>query len=371
MALDLKARITMDGAGFQRGLQTAESGVAALSKRIGALFTVGAVANFAKRIIDWGSEINDVATRLGVSIERAQELRFAATQSGADISDVATGLTKLADAFETMQQGGAQGEKLRKAFETLGVTITDLATKKPDELLESIANNLATTGVNSEKTAAMLDLFGKSGGKLIPVLTELNAKTKEFRESGLGLTTEDIKSLDEAGDFIDKFWLKFKVEGAKALIGWKELFKAALSGGDHDLFAMDFAEFWEGRAELKAKELEFKMNQQARGKDKRRVPDYSLMITDKDRDDWRKSNQSRLAREQAIDRMAENMNRRAGDRVRGDELTAVGNFLGARGQLQSITDKHIVIQTDLLKRYLPYLYTIATRLGSGTTGVPL
>jgi hypothetical protein len=168
-----------------------------------------------------------------------QELGFAAKQSGGDLGDMALGLTRLQDALATMAGGGSAGEKILKAFTTLGVSVDDLRSKQPDQLLDSIATTLAATGVNSARTAAMLDLFGKAGGKLIPILTELNAKTKEFKEAGLGLTKDDISALDDAGDMLDKLGLKAKVIGSQAALGLKMLASALTNLGSGGILGGD------------------------------------------------------------------------------------------------------------------------------------
>jgi hypothetical protein len=353
VALDLKARVSLDGSGFSSGLNRLEGAVGSFAGRIGAAFSVGAIANFSKQIIDWGSEINDLSTRLGVSVTRVQELSFAAKQSGADINDIAQGLTKIQDAFETMKQGGTTGEKLLKAFQTLGVSIEELTTKKPAELLDSIGKNLESTGINSEKTAAMIDLFGKSGGKLIPVLTELNAKTKEFQGSGLGITKEDISTLDEAGDKLDKIWLRLKVIGSQSMIGLGKILNGDL-----------FTEFFKDvrlEAGVSMGEWLLKQKQREYGKEDKPIPDNTFLPSTippykYDDEEERTITEYNKARERVLSRM-----KPPGE---GDSLISVGNFLGARGSLQSVTEREMIRQSSLQQQILDEL----RRMKGGSTG---
>lgn len=213
----VEGEMNLDGSKWAAGLSQAERATGQFASNVGAklagIFSAGAIAAYGRELIRWGSEINDTAIRLGVSAERVQELSFAAKQSSSDIGEMAQGMTKLQDAIEKIRSGEG-ADKLLKAFAAVGVSAADLARLKPDELLNKISTNLAETGINSEKTAALLDIFGKAGGKLVAVLTELNAKIAEFHKEGLGVTDEEIKSLDDAGDALDKLWLKLKVFGA-------------------------------------------------------------------------------------------------------------------------------------------------------------
>lgn len=338
MGLDLKAKVSLDGSGFQAGLSGLDKAVGGFARNLAAAFSVGAVANFAKSVIDWGSQINDVSVRLGVSAMRAQELSFAAKQSGADINDIATGLTRLQDAYETMRNGGPAGEKIFNAFKTLGVGIDELATLKPDQLLDRIALSIEQTGATSEKTAAMLDLFGRSGGKLIAVLAELNQKTQEFKDAGLGISEEDIKLLDKAGDKLDKLLLKAKTIGAKAIVDPESFLPFASFTGLHML---NFSEWFQkkfGQA-IDFGKLPFDKTKP------NTTPDYTGLPPSVPKylgDDEEERNVEDYNKARTV------VLRRMMAAPQGDSLSAIGNFLGARGGLQTIAERQLNIQTMVL-----------------------
>lgn len=370
--LRLVAELGGDGSGYDAMMRRANQtknqfadSFASLKGVIAGAFSAGAVINFTRELIRWGSEINDISTRLGVTTTRAQELAFAATQSGGDIGDVAQGLTRLADAYERMKAGGPAGQKLVDAFKQLGVSVDDLARLEPDQLLERIGSHLEKTGVQSADTAAMLDLFGRSGGKLIPILSELNAKVKEFNESGLGLDPDQIRQLDKAGDTLAKIWLKIKVVSANMLnnpswISFTAMHMANLSEWFQREFgaAIDF-----GKLPMKPSAL----------------PDYRFLpsaMPPYKYDDEEERNIDEYNRQREL------RDKRTGG-VRGvspttDALVGIGNFLG---RSTALVNNVAAQQLEVARRQLTATYSVrdsivalgaklTTQNNGGTLGIP-
>lgn len=360
MALNLQAKISLDGSGFTSGLKGIESAASSFASRVAGLFTIGAIAAFTKQIIDFGSAINDATIRLGVSSSRVQELGYAARQSGGDLGDIESGLTKLQKSLEEIHSGSASGGALIKSFSTLGVTIQDLATMKPDEILGRISDNIAATGINSEKTAAMLDIFGKNGGKLIPILAELNSKSQEAKDKGLIISDEEIKRLDEAGDLLDQIYTKAKALGATALVGM--IRESGIVPDDNMPKFLDSLFFgtMEGQGKTDTKELIYKLAAAQKGKGYKQpaAPDYRGLGSSAppykyDPEEENNINNYNKARTKVLSRMAAE-NRSAN----GDSLVSVGNFLGAKGGLQDAANREIRRQTQLQERMLGELQKI-------------
>lgn len=129
-----------------------------------------ALVHFAK----FGSELHDMSQRTGVAAGSLAELKFAAEQSGAGLEDVETGLRKMA-------KGGFDVAK----FDEIGASIN--AIQDP-----------------SERAAKAMEVFGKSGTKLLPMLTELKSLRAEAGRLGLAPSQEDIDKADALGDAFDK-----------------------------------------------------------------------------------------------------------------------------------------------------------------------
>jgi hypothetical protein len=223
MALRVDAYLGLNGSGFQQGLQTAGGAMRSFAERAAALFSIGAATRFFTSVINFASEIKDLAARMGVSTERVQEFSFAARQSGADISQVAFAITKLKKAMAEVISGSGAGKKLAEGFERMGISIQQVKTLRADEIFEMIANKASKANLSVIETADLLGELGKGGDKLIPTLNELGAKMQEFRDSGMGIKDDDVRTLEAAGDSLEKMLFFGKLIGARALIATKFL----------------------------------------------------------------------------------------------------------------------------------------------------
>src|SRR5690349_2846317 len=130
----------------------------------------GAIAHFVK----FGSELNDMSARTGVAASSLAEMKFAAEQTGASLADVEAGLRKMAK----------EGHNV-KDFDQIAATIT--AIEDP-----------------SARAAAAMEIFGKSGTKLLPMLANLKALREEARGAGLVPSDEAVSVADALGDAFDK-----------------------------------------------------------------------------------------------------------------------------------------------------------------------
>lgn len=225
-ALNLLAKLGFDGRGFHTGMDGAKKkgGQVAsyfggpVKSMIAGAFTAGAVVAFSKSVIDLGGELQDTAGRLGISTDAVQEFKYAAEQSSSDLDAMANGLEKVAKAQEEVSQDSKRGQELADTFDRMGVSVDQLLSKTPEEVVRQLGENLGGLQVNAQLTADMLDIFGKSGGKLIPVLQSLKEKSAELRDSGMFMSKEEIEMLDEAGDKMDKLGTKFKVMASSVVI---------------------------------------------------------------------------------------------------------------------------------------------------------
>src|SRR5262249_12118173 len=68
------------------------------------------------------------------------------------------------------QDGGA---KSTEAFRAIGISVSDLKSKKPDEAFQLIAQKMVLYADGAEKTAVAQQLLGKAGANLLPVLRDV------------------------------------------------------------------------------------------------------------------------------------------------------------------------------------------------------
>lgn len=163
-------------------------------------------------VIKVADEFSLLAQKTGISVEALSQLDFAAKQSG--VEDLATGLIK----FNRSISEAAQGSRSQAdAFKSLGINVKDANgnIKTSEALFLESAEALSKYRDGANKTAIVLDLFGKAGAELIPLLNEGEEGIRKFREQadklGLTLSTETAQAANDFNDALDT--IKFSVAG--------------------------------------------------------------------------------------------------------------------------------------------------------------
>jgi hypothetical protein len=188
---------------------SASAGIGLAGGVVGGLIAGGiasafsAVTDFARTLGDTAGRLVDMADRTGVSVSALAELDFAATKGGTSLETLEGGLRKmsvnLADA--------AGGSKTAvAAFDAIGVSVSELSGLSPDQQFERIADGLAGIADPGKRAAAAMDIFGKSGADLLPLVKDGAKGVQAFREDAkrLGsISGETAGTLDRLGDVFD------------------------------------------------------------------------------------------------------------------------------------------------------------------------
>lgn len=165
----------------------------------------GGILVAAKQFAAAGDTLDKMSGRTGASVEALSELTFAASQSGASIETVEKGLLKLSRTIAESEQGMATASE---ALERVGLSAEQLKGVSPDKQLELVADALSSIDDPSIKAAAAMELLGKSGTQLLPMMSGGAAGIAKLREeaSALGLTwtTAESQSAAALGDAFDK-----------------------------------------------------------------------------------------------------------------------------------------------------------------------
>ena len=149
---------------------------------------VGAAMAFGQM----GTELSHLSARTGIGIEDLSTLGFAAQQSGVSVEMLAHGLMHLARTTATAANGG---QEATQALAMLHLRAADLVNLAPDQQLSKIADAISAIGNPTQKAAAALAVFGRSGTQMLPLLNQGAAGLAEFRRqaqaAGLAWSGED------------------------------------------------------------------------------------------------------------------------------------------------------------------------------------
>jgi flagellar biosynthesis GTPase FlhF len=187
--------------------------ITALGARIAGLGVTLALPflGAAKLFADMGSDILDMSQRTGVAVEALSELRYAAEQSGAGAEDLEKGLRTMSRTIIEAARGSASA---RRDLARLGLTIADLTGLSPDQQFELIADRLSRIQNPANRAAIAMEIFGRSGANLLPLLSTGAQGIQELRReaNGLGLTmsTEDAQAAEAFGDALSTLWRSLK-----------------------------------------------------------------------------------------------------------------------------------------------------------------
>lgn len=221
LTLDLVART----GNFVNGMSKAERATDAWRKKTqrNATLVKAALAGVATAAALWlKSSVNDaleaadnmskLADRIGTATENIAGLQLAFELGGAGADVMEKSLVKLSD----------QAAKGNKAFEALGINVKDSAGNLKDarDLFAEVADKFAATKDSAQKTAMAVQLFGRSGAEIIPILNSgargLAEMDEKARKLGLTIDTETGKAVEAFNDQM-ALWKK-KSEGIKMQI---------------------------------------------------------------------------------------------------------------------------------------------------------
>ena len=154
------------GAAVKAGMMAVESATAAAA---------AVVAGFGQAI-DLGGELTDLSSRTGETAGNLLVLQRAFENSGVGAEKVGQSLNKLQKFMADAAAGGADQTATLNA---LGISMSDLAGKTPTEQMQVLAQKIAGISDPAQRARASMEVFGKSGGELLPLLNNFGGEIEE------------------------------------------------------------------------------------------------------------------------------------------------------------------------------------------------
>lgn len=213
----LRVKLGLDSAEFDTGLKAAQGKLGGFGKLAGlagaaiaAGMTAAAVGIGAavKSAIDAADQMDELAQKTGTAVKPLSQLAYAGKISGVELDTLATGLKKLNVGMLDLAKGGKG--KAADALRDLGISATDSAgaLKANDQVLLEVADRFAAMQDGAQKSALAIQLFGKSGAELIPLLNEGAAGINELKAEadalGVTLSSETAAAAGQFNENLDK-----------------------------------------------------------------------------------------------------------------------------------------------------------------------
>lgn len=163
---------------------------------------------------EYAGQIKDLSDKTNLTTDTLQSLRLAATLSGQSFESI----SQTAVIFQRrMEEARTKGGELAETFKALGVNLSGPV----DQAFRTTLERLSGVEDGAQKTATTVELFGRSGSDLLPVIGQLNGSFQNLenraRQLGIVLSKDAIEKADEFGDQLDI--LKLQIGGVANEIG--------------------------------------------------------------------------------------------------------------------------------------------------------
>jgi hypothetical protein len=150
---------------------------------VGALAAVEAGAiGLALHGAEVAAQMDDLSKKTGVSTEALSGLGYAAKQSGVDQETLTKGLEKL---NKSVFAAATAPSSMQNAFTRLGIQVKDTTgnIRSTEEIFGDVAEKIAGVENPVARGALAMQIFGKSGAELLPLLLEGKEGIDELLDS--------------------------------------------------------------------------------------------------------------------------------------------------------------------------------------------
>lgn len=191
-------------------LKTFGAGIKAIGTK---MFAAGAgiitpMVAAAKMFGDAGDRMAEMSARTGIAVEELSTLGYAAKMSGADLEDMEKSVKKM-QKFITAAAGGTAAAN--EALAEMGLTARQFVGLAPDEQMKLFADRLAAIKDPTLRAATALEIFGRGGTSMLPMLSlgarGIEALQERARSLGLQMSTEDAEAGHAFSKALETLWL--------------------------------------------------------------------------------------------------------------------------------------------------------------------
>lgn len=173
---------------------------------IAAALLVGVIASWVRESITASDSARKLAQQAGIATEAFTGLQWAASQSGVSANELVGAFGRLNVAVTDAASGSGKSAEL---FMRMGVALRDTEgnLRSGDEILRDVAERFSQLPDGAEKSAAAIELFGRAGTKLLPMLNGgaegLDALVAQAGRLGLVLSDEQAAQAEQFNDTIE------------------------------------------------------------------------------------------------------------------------------------------------------------------------
>lgn len=217
------AQFTSDMKKAKNAVKSNASSMSAAMDKVGKKFTEAATAlnkyagyavagaiiaatAFIKKQITVADKMGKLAQATGTTSEFLSSMALVASQGGTTLETVAKGVKKLSQNMYDVSKGVGEA---KDAFDDLGIKVTNEngTLRNSEEVMKDLADRFKGMEDGATKTAYAMDIFGRAGAELIPMLNGgragIEGLQKKAQEMGLVISTETALQAAYFNDQLD------------------------------------------------------------------------------------------------------------------------------------------------------------------------
>ena len=126
---------------------------------------------------------------MGIASQALAELGYAAQISGTDLENVEGAVRKMQKAIGAAEQGNKEAAD---SFARLGISLAELQRLSPEDQLQLVADKIAAISDPTMQAAAAMQIFGKTGTSMLPMLANMRQLKAEAKELGIAPSQQDV-----------------------------------------------------------------------------------------------------------------------------------------------------------------------------------
>ena len=202
--------VTADDSKLARGLRRAQARVRAFAAgmaRIGGALVAAGGAMLAPMVIAtrsfarFGDQVDKMSKRTGIAAPALSEIAFAAEQSGASLDDVEKAVRRMQRTVLDAKQGTKEA---KDALDGLGLSLEQLAALAPEDQFALILERLKGIKDPTLRAATAMEIFGRSGTAMLPMVNDFAKLRQEARDLGITLTQKDTTAAADLTDAMNR-----------------------------------------------------------------------------------------------------------------------------------------------------------------------
>lgn len=200
----IEVRFTGDTSGLEKSVNRAQSVISGFAKStiagLAGALSVGMFVQAGQAALNFADDIGKMAQKVGMSTEALSKLTYAAKLSDVSMQELQVGVQQLAKNMEAGSEG----------LTALGISATDSAgnLRSTAEVFADVAEAFSTMEDGAGKTAIAMNIFGRSGAQLIPLLNSgragLAQMGEEARRLGVVISSDAAKGAETFNDNITR-----------------------------------------------------------------------------------------------------------------------------------------------------------------------